>query len=68
LTTPLPYICRDNFYECGIQNTSDVQIAVDWTTPFSATGAGAMGLDWFNVLGNHDYGYNPEAQVGPWHV
>ena len=48
----------DNFYYCGIQNISDPQISTDYTSLF-----GKLDLDWYNALGNHDYGYNPEAQL-----
>jgi tartrate-resistant acid phosphatase type 5 len=48
----------DNFYYCGIQNTSDPQISEDYTALF-----GGMGLTWYHSLGNHDYGFSPEAQL-----
>ena len=48
----------DNFYYCGIQNTSDPQISEDYTALFSG-----MGVPWYNSLGNHDYGFSPEAQL-----
>ena len=48
----------DNFYYCGIQNTSDPQINEDYTAVF-----GGMGIPWYNSLGNHDYGFAPEAQL-----
>ena len=48
----------DNFYYCGIQNTSDPQINEDYTALF-----GGMGIPWYNSLGNHDYGFSPEAQL-----
>ena len=48
----------DNFYYCGIQNTSDPQITEDYTDVF-----GGMGIPWYNSLGNHDYGFAPEAQL-----
>lgn len=48
----------DNFYYCGIQNTSDPQISSDYTALF-----GGMGVPWYNSLGNHDYGFSPEAQL-----
>jgi len=50
----------DNFYWCGIQNTSDFQIDVDWIEPYSNS---ALKLDWYNILGNHEYGYNVSAQL-----
>ena len=48
----------DNFYYCGIQNTSDPQITEDYTALF-----GGMGVPWYHSLGNHDYGFAPEAQL-----
>ena len=48
----------DNFYYFGIQNTSDPQINDDYTALF-----GGMGIPWYNSLGNHDYGFSPEAQL-----
>jgi len=48
----------DNFYYCGIQNTSDPQISTDYTNVFKG-----FGIDWYNLLGNHDYGYNVSAQL-----
>ena len=48
----------DNFYYCGIQNTSDPQIDTDYIALF-----GNIGLPWYNTLGNHDYGFNPTAQL-----
>lgn len=48
----------DNFYYCGIQNTSDPQISEDYTKLF-----GGMGVPWYHSLGNHDYGFAPEAQL-----
>jgi hypothetical protein len=48
----------DNFYYCGIQNTSDPQVNSDYVELF-----GNIGLPWYNALGNHDYGFNPDAQL-----
>lgn len=48
----------DNFYYCGIQNTSDPQINEDYTALF-----GGLGLTWYHSLGNHDYGFSPDAQL-----
>jgi len=48
----------DNFYYCGIQNTSDPQISEDYTDIF-----GGLGIPWYHSLGNHDYGFSPEAQL-----
>ena len=48
----------DNFYYCGIHNTSDPQVGADYVELF-----GNIGLPWYNTLGNHDYGFNPDAQL-----
>jgi len=48
----------DNFYYCGIQNISDPQITEDYVALFSH-----VDLPWYNCLGNHDYGFKPEAQL-----
>ena len=59
----------DSFYYCGIQNISDPQIAEDYTKVFGRRGGGGGGgrgaplLSWYSVLGNHDYGFAPEAQL-----
>ena len=50
----------DNFYYCGIQNTSDFQIAADLTKPYAFE---SLNVPWYGVLGNHEYGYNVEAQI-----
>jgi hypothetical protein len=48
----------DNFYYCGIQNISDPQVSEDYVNMF-----GNISLPWYNTLGNHDYGFNPAAQL-----
>jgi len=48
----------DNFYYCGIHNTSDPQVSTDYVELF-----GNIGVPWYNTLGNHDYGFNPDAQL-----
>lgn len=50
----------DNFYWCGIQNTSDFQIGVDFIKPYADQ---VLSFDWYGVLGNHEYGYNVSAQI-----
>lgn len=51
----------DNFYWCGIMNSSDFQVEADWTKPYGAHNL--LDYNWYNVLGNHEYGYNVEAQI-----
>jgi len=50
----------DNFYWCGITNTSDYQITTDWVDPYSAE---SLQIPWYSILGNHEYGYNVQAQI-----
>lgn len=50
----------DNFYYCGIQNTSDPQIQEDYLSIYTAPG---LQVPWYSALGNHEYGYNVDAQV-----
>lgn len=51
----------DNFYWCGVGNTSDFQIKTDWVDPFLSYSS--LQVPWMGVLGNHEYGYNITAQV-----
>lgn len=50
----------DNFYWCGIQNTSDYQVQVDFLEPYNAP---SLNVPWYSSLGNHEYGYNVSAQI-----
>eukprot|EP00408_Alexandrium_pacificum_P060640 CAMPEP_0171172786 /NCGR_PEP_ID=MMETSP0790-20130122/9894_1 /TAXON_ID=2925 /ORGANISM="Alexandrium catenella, Strain OF101" /LENGTH=450 /DNA_ID=CAMNT_0011637645 /DNA_START=88 /DNA_END=1438 /DNA_ORIENTATION=+ len=50
----------DNFYHCGIQSTSDKQIEEDYTSVYTAP---SLQVPWYSALGNHEYGYNVDAQV-----
>jgi hypothetical protein len=38
----------DNFYWCGIQNTSDEQIGIDFEQPYAAP---ELQIPWYNTLG-----------------
>jgi tartrate-resistant acid phosphatase type 5 len=48
----------DNFYWCGIQNTSDYQVSVDFVDVYSQE---SLQVPWYGILGNHEYGYNVTA-------
>ena len=48
----------DNFYWCGITDTEDSQINTDFVEPYAG-----LNLDFYGVLGNHEYGYNVSAQL-----
>lgn len=50
----------DNFYWCGIENTTDFQVAKDWIDTYNAA---SLQVPWYGTLGNHEYGYNVEAQI-----
>jgi len=50
----------DNFYWCGIQNTSDFQVKADWVDTYADK---VRAVNWYSVLGNHEYGYNVQAQI-----
>ena len=42
----------DSFYWCGIQNTTDFQVQVDFVKPYAADSLSS--LPWYGVLGNHE--------------
>jgi len=44
----------------GVWNTSDPQWDTDFENVFTQE---ALMVKWYSVLGNHDYGFNPEAQL-----
>lgn len=64
-TIPVDYIqfvvsTGDNFYPSGVSSTTDSQ----WKTKFHNVYKGKLQeISWYSVLGNHDYGLNPFAQV-----
>lgn len=50
----------DNFYCCGVASVNDPQ----WKTSFEDIYKGdALQIDWYSVLGNHDYHGNPQAEI-----
>lgn len=50
----------DNFYESGVSSVTDPQ----WKTKFEDMySAKSLQVPFYAVLGNHDYGLNPNAQV-----
>jgi acid phosphatase len=50
----------DNFYPNGVQSVADPQ----WRSSFEDIyTAHSLNVDWYVVLGNHDYRGNPEAQL-----
>merc|ERR1719398_16620 len=44
----------------GVWNTSDSQFNTDFEDVYTQQ---ALMVKWYSVLGNHDYGFNPQAQV-----
>lgn len=50
----------DNFYWCGIQNTTDYLIETDFVNAYSNA---SLQIPWWSTLGNHEYGYNVSAQI-----
>ena len=51
----------DNFYYCGITSTSDKQIETDFTGPYGPYPS--LSIPWYGSLGNHEYGYDVDAQI-----
>lgn len=50
----------DNFYPSGVQSTADPQ----WRSSFEDVyTAHSLNVDWYVVLGNHDYRGNPQAEL-----
>ncbi|MFN8357558.1 MAG: tartrate-resistant acid phosphatase type 5 family protein [Spirosomataceae bacterium] len=50
----------DNFYCCGVASTQDPQ----WQNSFEKVyHYHSLQIDWYSILGNHDYHGNPQAQI-----
>jgi tartrate-resistant acid phosphatase type 5 len=50
----------DNFYCCGVASTLDPQ----WNSSFENIYTGhSLQIEWFPVLGNHDYKGDPQAEI-----
>lgn len=50
----------DNFYPYGVQSPQDYHWISSFETIYTAQ---SLHVKWFPVLGNHDYGTNPDAEV-----
>ena len=50
----------DNFYYCGVKSVDDPLFKTDYEDVFTAQ---STMVKWYGVLGNHDYGYSPDAQI-----
>lgn len=50
----------DNFYPAGVKSTQDPQWQRSFENVYSQH---SLQIDWFSVLGNHDYKSNPQAQI-----
>jgi len=50
----------DNFYPNGVASVHDYQFIRSFEQVY---GAHSLMVDWFVILGNHDYRGNPEAQI-----
>ncbi len=50
----------DNFYPFGVQSAQDYHWIVSFENIYTAQ---SLHEEWYPVLGNHDYGTNPDAQI-----
>jgi hypothetical protein len=50
----------DNFYWCGLQNTSDFQVQETFVQPYKDI---SKDIPWYSILGNHEYAYDVDSQV-----
>ena len=50
----------DNFYPSGVSSTSDPHWQLSFENIYNKAG---LQVTWYPVLGNHDYGLNPEAEI-----
>lgn len=57
----------DNFYDYGVVSATDDHSDSNWKDAwidvFNSHGSALSALPWYAVLGNHGYGFSPEAQV-----
>ncbi|XP_031281160.1 purple acid phosphatase 8-like isoform X1 [Pistacia vera] len=52
----------DNFYDDGLKSINDLLFQESFTQIYTAS---SLQKQWYNVLGNHDYRGNVEAQLSP---
>ncbi|CAN5241320.1 metallophosphoesterase [soil metagenome] len=50
----------DNFYDAGVTSTSDAHWKVSFEDIYTDP---ALQTPWYAILGNHDYGGSPQAQI-----
>lgn len=50
----------DNHYYAGVESVSDPLWKIDFEDVYTSPN---LMIPWYSVLGNHDYGVNPQAQV-----
>lgn len=52
--------CGDNFYDAGVESTTDSHWQESFETVYQAT---SLQIPWYVTLGNHDYGGSIDAQI-----
>jgi len=50
----------DNFYYYGVKESNDTLFDTDFENIYSSK---ELMVPWYQTLGNHDYAYNPQAQI-----